>query len=270
LTPFLAPPSRAGEAKALTPAEQDAFLAKRTKPGIIGTFDSYCSLLYAVSEVAIHTESDEVNKTSLSSPFPDFYEPTWRELFETIARQTKSSWKYDRERNFWVFGNPPQAQTYTLTLAEGWKAHDEGFYVGYRPKTAPVGMDVYLMGRYSAPAPAEASELFKKVREATAIEFAKHFKEDVTVKDMQEVPVGELKALHFQAKAPTGIVWRQWVVVESGLAFAIVSAIKPEDEKDILPDVRKMVESFKIAEKPESAPKDAPKDPAKPANGKGK
>jgi hypothetical protein len=30
------------------------------------------------------------------------------------------------------------------------------------------------------------------------------------------------------------------------MAFAIVSAIKPEDEKAILPDVLKMVASFKV------------------------
>jgi len=96
----------AKEGEALTPGEQASFLAKRTSGGMIGTFNGYCSLLYAVHEVAIHTASKEVNQTSLTSPFPDFYKPTWREIFDSVARQTKSSWKHDPKRDYWVFAKP--------------------------------------------------------------------------------------------------------------------------------------------------------------------
>jgi hypothetical protein len=63
---------------------------------------------------------------------------------------------------------------------------------------------------------------------------------------MKEVLVGKYPSLYFQTTASTGIIWRQWVIVESGFAFAIVSAIKPESESEILPDVQKMVDSFQV------------------------
>ena len=40
------------------------------------------------------------------------------------------------------------------------------------------------------------------------------------------------------------------MIVDSGEAFCLVSAIKPEQEKEILPDVEAMVKSFKIAKAP--------------------
>src|SRR5689334_15957396 len=63
--------------KALDLSEQKSFLSQRTSGGVIGTFDSYCSLLYAVYDVAIHTTDESINRTPLNSPFPDFYRPTW-------------------------------------------------------------------------------------------------------------------------------------------------------------------------------------------------
>ena len=212
----------------------------------MGSFGGYGSLLYAVNDVIIHSESKNVNKTALNSPFPEFYRPTWREVFDTVARQTKSSWTYDAARDYWVFAAPQQSPPFDIQLAKGWKAHDEGFYVGYQPVTAPVGMDVYMLGHYSATNASDEEDLFSRVREAIALRFAKSFKKDVTTKEMTDVSIGDLRALHFKIAAPsTGIIWRQWIVVDSGSAFAIVSAIKPELESEIFPDVQKMVESFK-------------------------
>lgn len=132
--------------------------------------------MYAVNDVAIHTESDRVNKTNLTSPFPDFYKPAWFEIFETVARQTKSSWKYDPRRDYWVFGELPLPLPYQIQMLSGWKVHGEGLYVGYKPKSAPVGMDVYMMGRYSADDKKDEPKLFARVREALALRFAAGFK----------------------------------------------------------------------------------------------
>jgi len=237
----------AAERKGLTAEQQEAFLDKRTSGSIIGGFNSYCSLLYAVDDVAIHTESQEINQSRLSSPFPKFYRPTWREKFGTIARQTKSSLKYDAKNDFWVFGAPPEPPGFEITLLNTWEAKDRGLYFGYKPPSAPVGMDIYVMGHYSATNKADEAALFSQVREAIAIQFASNFKKDITVKEMKEVAIGKVTALHYEVKAPTGIMWRQWVVVDSGKAFTIVSAIKPELDKEILPDVLKMVESFRVS-----------------------
>ena len=237
----------AADGKKLSPEGQKAFLAKRTSGIMLGSFDGYCSLLYAAREVAIHTESEEIDRTMLSPSFPEFYKPTWNELFDAIARQTKSTWKYDADRDYWVFSKPESALPYKIELAEKWNADDRGLYVSYHPTTAPVGLDIYMMGTYSISEKEDQAKLFNKVRDAIALQFARHFKEDVTPKDMEEVKINDLKALHFKiAAAETGVIWRQWIIVDSGMAFAVVSAIKPENEKDILPDVEKMVKSFKI------------------------
>jgi hypothetical protein len=251
-----APPVCAEERKALTPEEQVAFLARRTPGGMMGTFDGYCSLLYAVHNVAIHTDSQEVNRTSLHSPFPDFYKPTWRERFDSIARQTRSSWTYDPKLDYWVFSNPPMPVPFEISLAKGWKSEDRGEYVFYGPPSAPVGMDIYMMGTYSAPEKEE--DLFNKVQEDLALRFAKNFKKDVTVGEMSNVKVGRHVALHFKISAPqTGVIWRQWILVDSGAAIAIVSAIKPEVENQVYPDVEKMLKSFALKKAEDKGKPDA-------------
>jgi hypothetical protein len=239
----------AKQRKPLSKDEQRAFLAKRTASGaMLGSFNGYCSLLYATQDVCIHTESEEISKTALSSPYPDFYKPTWAELFDAIARQTKSSWSYDAKTDFWVFAKGSRPLPFTIEMAKEWKADDRGSYVSYQPKVAPVGLDVYMMGTYSAGKEDQRQALYGKVRDALALQFAKMFKKDVTTDAMTKLKVGKCEALYFTIAAPqTGIVWRQWVIVDSGQAFCVVSAIKPEQEKEIVPEVEAMVKSFKIA-----------------------
>jgi len=234
--------------KALSEKEQAAFLSKRTSGSMLGSFDSFCSLLYAMSDVKIHTNSKEINTTQLQTVAPaDFYKPTWRELFDMIAIQTRSEWKYDPAQDSWGFTKPEKPKTYySLEMAKGWDQSDRGLYVGYHPAIAPVGMDVYILGAYSADDPKDADALYKKLREHFAMTFAEGFKKDVTPADMKEVTVNQYPALHFQITAPTGIIWRQWVIVEGGKAFVIVSAIKPEHDAQIYPDVQKMIATFKI------------------------
>jgi len=237
--------------KTLSDKEQSAFLSSRNKAGggmILGSFDSYCSLLYAACDVAIHTESSEINSTGLQSIIPDFYKPTWRELFDVIAIQTQSSWSYDPTRNFWVFTKPQKPRTYySIEIAKGWEQNDCGLYVGYHPPIAPVGMDIYILGTYTSDDPKKADDLCKKLKEDFAITFAKVFQKDVTQKDMKNVRIGNYEALHFETKASNGVIWRQWVIIDEGRAFVIVSAIKPEHEAVVYPDVQKMIQSFRIS-----------------------
>ena len=235
--------------KVLSMEEQKTFLSTRTSAGMIGTFNSYCSLLYATRDVAIHTESPEINSTRLNPIIPDYYTPTWRELFDVIAIQTKSSWSYDSSRNYWVFAKPQKPRTYyDIEIAKDWTQSDSGFYVGYHPppSIAPVGMDIYILGTYTSDDPSAASELYKKLKEGFAVAFARPFKENVAPKNMKNVKAGNYPALYFEIKAESGIIWRQWVIIDEGRAFVIVSAIKPEHDKKIYPDVQKMISSFKI------------------------
>lgn len=248
---FLGAPALTGQQKNLDEKQQAAFLAQRTSGAVSGTFDSYCSTLYAFKNVAIHTESSRINQTTLHPASPKFYQPTWRELFDSIARQTKSTWKYDPARGYWVFSEPQKPPTYKLQLAAGWQPEDRGIEVVYRPPIAPVGMDIYWMGAYSADTAHDAAALSERVRNELAVLFARDFKKEITVKEMSIVAVGKADALYFQGFVPSsGITWRQWILVSKGQAFAIVSAIKPEQEKKLLPDVQAMVNSFEVIDGP--------------------
>ena len=134
---------------------------------------------------------------------------------------------------------------FKMKIAKKWKQEDRGMYFSYKPPIAPVGMDIYIMGTYSASDKKE--ELYNKVKEYLSLLFAKNFKKDVKIKEMKTAKIGEYKALHFKIKAPkTGIVWRQWVIVRSGIAIAIVSAIKPEIEEIVIPDIIEMLKTFTI------------------------
>jgi hypothetical protein len=231
---------------ALTHEQQKSFLSERTASGtLIGQFSSFGSMLYAVHDVTIHSDDKEVNDTRLEWSFPAYYKPTWSELFDFIARQTGTSWKYDSIRDYWVFSKPAMKLPYEIDIANHWTSHDEGLYVGYTPPTAPVGMDIYALGLYS-PELAQAPKMLEKVRNSWAMQFAEHFKRNVTINQMEKVIVDGAESLYFEAPAPReGFLWRQWVFIKDGQAFAIVSTLKRDDTK-LLTDVRSMVNSFHL------------------------
>jgi hypothetical protein len=230
---------------ALTPDQQKAFLAKRTPGSLLGSFDSFASLLYAVDNVIVSTDDEVVSRVRLSSPYPEFYKPTYAELFDVIARQTKSSWHYDTKNASWAFGKPTLPLPFTIDLAKGWTAENRGNYLFCKPPGATIGMDIYVLGSYSAE-PADPA-LAGKMRDAAALLFAQNFKKDVTVKEMKSVKVGPYEALHFETPAPkAGVTWRQWMIAEGGQTLAIVSAIDTANEKAVLPDVQTMAQTLKI------------------------
>ncbi|MCL1910198.1 MAG: hypothetical protein FWG05_04610 [Kiritimatiellaeota bacterium] len=239
--------------KALPEEAQNAFLAKRTNAAMRWSFDALASELYALYNVAIHTESQEINRTLFTPVIPDFYRPTWRELFDNMAVQTQSAWHYDPAKNHWVFAKPEKPRVYyEMELAKDWKQENYGCYTGYLPVSASFevdidNMDIYVLGSYSTDNPEEAGGLHKKLRAHFAMVFAKTFGEGGTPDDMREVALNNYPALHFETLSRTGDIWRQWVVVEDGKAFLIVSEIKPEQDAEIWPGVQKMIGTFKIA-----------------------
>jgi hypothetical protein len=233
---------------ALTSEQQKELLSQRLPTGIImGTFGSYGSLLFALPDhVAIHTDDREIGDIELHSPFPDFYKPTWKELFDTIALQTESGWKYDPQRNYWVFCKGANPKPFTITLVDKWSATDSGTYVSYKPTTYPVGMDIHYFGTYSADDLKQEAALREKIRNSWATRFASRFKTDVSIADMQKMNVDGTEALYFQTPAPrNGVIWRQWALVKNGKAFLIVSTLRPED-KQLISDVEAMVKSFRV------------------------
>ena len=231
----------------LTSEQQKGLLSQRLPSGAItGTFSSFGSFLYAGLDVTIHTDDKEIGDTELHSPFPDFYNPTLRELLDTIASQTKSSWKYDPQRNYWVFAKPANPKPFTITLADKWIANDRGIYISYKPPTYPVGMDIYYCGTYSADDPKQEAALWEKIRNSWAISFASNFKRAISIAEMQKVSVDGVEALYFEAPTPRpGVIWRQWALEKNGKAFVIVSTL-PSGDKQLLSNVESMVKSFRV------------------------
>jgi hypothetical protein len=232
---------------ALTSEQQKALLSRRLPSGAItGTFGSFGSFLYAALDVAIHTDDKEIGDAELHSPFPDFYKPTLKELLDTIALQTGSSWAYDSQRDYWVFAKPARPKPYTIALADKWVANDRGVYVSYKPPTYPVGMDIYYYGVYSADDPEQEQALWEKIRDSWAIGFASNFKRGISIAEMQKVSVDGVEALYFETTTTRpGVIWRQWALVKNGKAFVIVSTL-PSGDKQLLSDVEAMVKSFRV------------------------
>ena len=242
--------------KPLTLEQRQALLARRRSPMVMGAFNSFASLLYAVDDIVVHTDEPELAKVRLNSPFPEFYKPTWAEMFDAIARQMGCSWSYDEKRAYWVFAKPAMPMPFKVDLAKGWESEARGNYLFCKPPGSPVGMDIYVMAGYSSSP--DDPELPAKMREGVAMIFAQNFKKDVTVKDMSIVKVGTHDALHFKVPTPRpGTTWRQWAIAEGGQTVVVVSAIDDAKESEVLPGVEAAIKTFEM-KKPVVTPQSEP------------
>ena len=80
-----------------------------------------------------------------------------------------------------------------------------------------------------------------------ALRFALIFDPSVKVSDMETLELSGTKALYWETTLPSdSIRWRQWVFFANGRCFTIVSSIELDKESGIWPDVKNMVESFKV------------------------
>lgn len=224
------------------PRKQEKQLSKtklRTRLMGTSTFSSYASFLYAANIATLHSESPEVNNTRLQ-PLPDpDKEITLRELLDEIARQTDSRWTYDATKDYWVFVRPCP---FEVELAEGWKKEKGSGFIIYRPPTASVGMDIYYAGRVGD------NETANEARTRIARTYAGRIRPGITEDSMQEISTARYKSLYYKTMTKKGVMWRQWAIADQGKCFVIVSAIKPNDEPAVLPDVEKMVQSFRVVE----------------------
>jgi len=233
------------ERSGLSPAEQAKFLQSRGPGAMLGKLGSFASLLYAAEDILVGSSSKEVLDRSLHTSYPSraIYEPTRAEFFDTIARQTGSHYTYMAENNSWIFDEPAMPLPYTITMAPGWKAEDRGQYVAYIPEVAPVGMDIYMMGRYSDMSP----ETKSKVEDFMAMAFTQVLPKKLTTADMKRVEVDGVQALYYECpgKVPD-MRWRQWAFIKNGQGYLIVSAFKTDTADKIVPDVDNMVKSFHV------------------------
>lgn len=229
-------------------SRHEPFLRSRLRTGMmLGSFNSMASMWYAVMDVTVSAETSEIGDVQLDSPFPKSYQPTWREYFDAIGRQTGSVWKYREANSDWFFAAPAPPLPYTIKMAPEWQAFDRGQYASYVPPIAPVGMDIYMLGEYSTDDGAGEDALFERVRKEHALRFAATVVPTATFEQMRAVKVDGADALFFEGTNPkSGILWRQWAFIRRHTSFVIVSAIHPDNDARLLPQVMQMVESFQV------------------------
>ena len=231
----------------LNKEEQDRILHTRLASGsMMGSFYEFNNLLFTSGHKGfLMTTSEKVSNTPLQKIFVDDYKPTYAEIFEAMARQTGTSIKYNPTFfSKWIAVAPPMPIPYSIKMANDWRSEDRGFLVSYFPKTQPVGMDIYMLGRYSGLSPAKAID----VRNANALSFAHHFDKSVTTKSMKEVKVDGCDALYYEVQSTfkNDCRWRQWSLIKNGEAFMIVSSIDAPNAKLLVPQVESMVASFHV------------------------
>ncbi len=228
-----------------TEAKRSAFLRTRRSGTMNQSFRELVKAWKQDSNVPVFAEYDDIDQIKLVSPFPAFYQPTWTEYFNAIARQAHATWKWDDVRGAFVFTNPPPALPFRAELMAGWEVDYRGAYIALRPKDAPIGLDIYMLGEYSGAA--NNATVLDKVRDEWACEFAAPFKQAISTQDMEDWQIAGADALYFAGNHPeTNYKWRQWAFVQHGQCFVIVAGFHPDSYKDYWADVLGFVASFEV------------------------
>ena len=269
LTCFIGPATAAAQATrpvAVAPAQKGpaidpAKLAAAPYTGVhlFGTFRSFVEASYAVANVWVSAAGGPADllDANVGYDYPDFYKPTWGEVFDHVARQVKCRWSFDPATRQFDFEPSDAGPAYDVTLAAGWRREDRGRYVWHAPADQEFGLDVYDYGHFTAD-PARP-DLFKRVRESFAVRETRGWPDAPKLSDMTPAKVAGADALYLRRDTPRpGGLWRQWAVVtDDGHAFVIVSAMPKDREAALGPAVDQMVASF-ANRRPATGPATAP------------
>ncbi|MFA6208949.1 MAG: WG repeat-containing protein [Candidatus Obscuribacterales bacterium] len=232
--------SPAGQANKIQP---DQFL-KALAPSIRKeTFGEFAEVLASSGIVKLHSSRHSVNKMNLVPICKTSHSLIFAEFLETIARQTGTTVKHDERLDCWNFGPPAMKLPYTISVADGWQQQERGYYTAYIPKIAPVGMDIYMMGRFEG----LNDQQLKEIRNEQALWFADKLSPGATMAMMNVETVDGCEALSFQVETPVaGRQWRQWAFIKNGQAFVIVSTLDDKNEAKLLPEVKTMISTFHV------------------------
>ena len=212
------------------------------------SFSSFASGAYALADVWVYTDLDEpaLRNTRLVYTYPDFYKPTWGEVFDHVARQMRCRWDWNPENRQFRFAHSDAPPFFGVTLIDGWRQEDRGLYVWHAPKDQPFGLDIYYYGHYTASE--KQQDLARQVREHFALLMVNQWPKPPTLAEMQAQRIAGAEALYLRTATPRpGGIWRQWSFVVDGHAFMIVSAMPQEREAALAPEVDRMVASFKLS-----------------------
>ena len=210
------------------------------------TFNSFVSSSYALADTWIYADGDdELYKSEIQYYYPEFYKPTWGEVFDHVALQMSCKWSWNPTNRQFKFEHSQTAPAFGVELAKDWQTEPRGMYIWHAPKDKQFGMDIYHFGHYTAPANDPGFE--KKVREHVAMLMIGNWPDPTTVDKMSVVKVAGHEALELKIDTPRpGGVWRQWSLVVDGDAFLIVSVMPKTSEAELTPAIEKMVASFRV------------------------
>jgi hypothetical protein len=258
----------------LNAQELNQTLARRVDPGMSHTFTEFAAAFFVSSRIAaglsigLIAATSDIAKVELQSPFPEFYKPRLSEFLDAIALQTFAEWSYDRDAQFGPAPNSISRQMdgmaisftpvknrkkcFGLNLAEGWKAQDRGNWLMLVPPTAPAGMDIYELGSYSSDEGEDQAALMTRVRREIALSWAKRVNQKATEADLKPVKVESFDSLYYQTMTPStegrDIHWRHWTLATKNQCFVILTTMFPEEEKELLPEVGRMLESLRFTD----------------------
>jgi hypothetical protein len=250
--PTTAPVGSAENPKHITSADPGpdidaAKLAASPYDGIpmFRTFRSFMSSSYATAQVWLYAADDDqkIYNTKVSYVFPEFYTPTWGEVFDQLARQMQCKWSFDTKNRQFRFERSDAPPSFGVTLADGWRREDRGMYVWHAPADQDFGMDIYSFGHYTPTD--DKPTLHDDVRAHFALQTVSDWPDAPKLTNMTTVKVAGVDALYLHIDTPRpGGVWRQWSFVLDGEAFVIVSAMPKENEAKLAPAIDAMVATF--------------------------
>jgi hypothetical protein len=230
----IASPSSSTVTKSLSDEQQRRFL--RSVAPTIRSFRDFGANAKLFKEIGI---------VKCEPPGEISHRLVFAEFFETLARQSGTSVHYDSKSNNWVFEKPPMPLPYTITMADGWSMEDRGLDVAYISSIGPVGLYIYLLGRFVN----LDDQQLEEIRNEEALTWGDKASSGITIADMSPKTVDGCEALYFKTNAPAKYQqWRQWVFVKNKQAFLILSTIDDKNETILMPDVEKMVSSFHVIE----------------------
>jgi hypothetical protein len=258
--------------KPLTKEQLNKLLHLRIDGKMADSFERLSNMFFVSSRqqtpysIALVGTSEEIIQSLLLSPFPSSYKPTVREYLDSLAIQTKSEWQYDpTDRNVkgetgegkqleqlavFEFTKKDREKSFEVTLAAGWRVVDHGSWLMLSPPDFPVGLDIHEMGEFSSDDKAVQETLFRQIPIDLAFEWAQRASRNATREDLHPAKVGPFDAVYFEAIVATrdnqAARWRQWTFMVDNKCYFLVSTILLDKEKGILPDVQKMVASFRI------------------------
>ncbi len=236
----------------LTKKQQVALLDTRVHPLITNNFNATCSLMFSFESVAIHTHSKGLSELPVFSPFPEGYKPTWRECFDTVARQVTCTWAYDPELTYWVF-TPEEKEEAKLpfdwTMPDGWTTERVGNVQRLRSENKHALVQVHMLGSYSTDEdkPKKRRAFFASIRDQHATRIYQAMDEDYDVESDELVDLAGLDARYGEMLPNAeGYLLRQWTFMAEGYCWVISSTTTPQFDKVLSKEVEELLSGFEV------------------------